>query len=69
MLFQCWASIEDSVPTLKQLWMNVPYLLGLLSQTLAQLLQQWPMYGIPTVSGLLSINLYGVSCVSLVIWA
>ena len=24
MLFQCWASVEDGGPTLKQHWMNVP---------------------------------------------
>ena len=29
MLFHCWASVEDGVPTLKQLWVNVPFLLGL----------------------------------------
>ena len=27
MLFQCWASVEDSVPTLKRLWVNAPCLL------------------------------------------
>ena len=71
MLFQCWASVEDGGPTLKQLkWVNVPCLLGLLSQTLAQLLQQWPMYGTSHCKCyILSINLYGVSCVSLVLWA
>ena len=29
MLFQCWASGEDDGPTLKQLWVNVSYLLRL----------------------------------------
>ena len=28
MLFQCWASIEDGGPTLKQHWVNSPCLLG-----------------------------------------
>ena len=28
MLFQCWASVEDGGPTLKQLWVNTPRLLG-----------------------------------------
>ena len=27
MLFQCWSSDEDGVPTLKQLWVNAPGLL------------------------------------------
>ena len=27
-LFQCWASVEAGVPTLKQLWVNAPCLLG-----------------------------------------
>ena len=29
MLFQCWASVEDGVPTLKQLWVNAPCLLSI----------------------------------------
>ena len=29
MLFQCWASVEDFVPTLKHLWVDAPCLLGL----------------------------------------
>ena len=28
MLFQCWASVEDGGPTLKQHWVNAPCLLG-----------------------------------------
>ena len=28
MLFQCWASVEDGGPTLKQQWLSVPCLLG-----------------------------------------
>ena len=28
MLFQCWANVEDGGPTLKQLWVNAPCLLG-----------------------------------------
>ena len=31
MLFQCWPSVEDDGPTLKQHWVNAPCLLGLLS--------------------------------------
>ena len=27
MLFQCWASVEDGGPTLKQYWVNAPCLL------------------------------------------
>ena len=27
MLFQCWASVEDGGPTLKQHWVNAPCLL------------------------------------------
>ena len=27
-LFQCWASVEDGGPTLKQDWVNAPCLLG-----------------------------------------
>ena len=29
MLFQCWASVEDGEPTLKQYWVNISCLLGL----------------------------------------
>ena len=29
MLFQCWASVEDGGPTLKQHWMNVSCLPGM----------------------------------------
>ena len=28
MLFQCWPTVFDAGPTLKQLWVNVPCLLG-----------------------------------------
>ena len=28
MLFQCWASVEDGGPSLKQHWVNSPYLQG-----------------------------------------
>ena len=28
MLFHCWVSVGDGVPTLKQLWVNAPCLLG-----------------------------------------
>ena len=28
LLFQCWASVEDGGPTLKQHWVNAPSLLG-----------------------------------------
>ena len=29
MLFQCWASVGDGGPTLKQYWVNVSCLLGI----------------------------------------
>ena len=43
MLFQCWASVEDGGPTLKQHWTNAPCLLGKHQPTDAgsTLKQQW----------------------------
>ena len=35
MLFQCWASVEDDGPTLKQHWVKVPCLLGMHYQPLS----------------------------------
>ena len=42
MLFQCWASVEDGVPALKQLWVNAPCLLGrMLSLRLVVFSKPW----------------------------
>ena len=51
-LFQCWASVEDAGPTLKEHWVNVPYLVGL---NCVGVWWRWPWLNVSCFLGLYSL--------------